>query len=245
MEEILTMSMEELDKLKVVQEIQKKRITQIEGAKLLGISTRQLRRDYASYKKHGARGLVSKKRGKPSNRRIPDKVRESVLQAIQADYPDFGPTLAHEKLTDLEGKYQFKIGIESVRKIMIQAGLRRVRRRKEINHHQMRPRRSAFGELIQIDGSPHDWFEGRAESCCLLVAVIDGNKTQASLQLPELCSLSERRTKQVRSVAFILAPALKASLTPSILPFSAASISKTIYPSPSKKLDSRIVFFLR
>ena len=164
------MSLNEVDRLKILGQIKLKEITQIEGAKRIGIGKRQMIRVYKLFKKEGLAGVISKKRGNASNNRLPDKVREGVLKAIKTKYSDFGPTLAHEKIVDEEG---FQIGLESVRQLMIKSGLWTSKLRKRIKPHQMRTRRPQRGELIQIDGSPHDWFEGRSAKCCLLVAIDD------------------------------------------------------------------------
>lgn len=164
------MSLKEVDRLRVLEQIKAKEISQKEGAKLIGIEKRQMIRVYKEYKKYGPASVVSKKRGKVSNRRLPDVVRDSVVRVIKAQYDDFGPSLAQEKLRDL---HAFKIGVESVRQLMIGAGVWHPKQRKRIQPHQMRVRRPQRGELIQIDGSPHDWFEGRSERCCLLVAIDD------------------------------------------------------------------------
>lgn len=166
----IIMSLKEVDKLGIIQKIEGKKINQKEGAKRLGITERQMRRLCKNFRQHGASSIASKKRGQPSNRRISNPIREAILKAIRENYADFGPTLAHEKLTEI---HELKIGVETVRKLMIEAGLWKPRARKRMKVHQMRTRRPQRGELIQIDGSPHDWFEGRADKCCLLIAIDD------------------------------------------------------------------------
>lgn len=168
--EYVCMSLKEVDRLKILERVKSKKITQVKAAEEIGISKRQMIRIYKTFQQQGISGIVSRKRGKPSNRKMSEQVREAVLKTIQTKYSDFGPTLAHEKLTGLE---HFKIGLESVRQLMIRGGLWKKKTRKQIKPHQMRTRRSQRGELVQIDGSPHDWFEGRAPKCCLLLAVDD------------------------------------------------------------------------
>jgi hypothetical protein len=167
------MSLGEVDRLEIIRDICHKRIKQKEGAKRLGRTVRQTRRLCKEFTEKGVISLVSKKRGKPSNRRISDEVSKAVIAAIRERYLDFGPSFAHEKLTDPEGLHKFKIGVESVRQLMIDAGIWKAKGRKQIDHHQGRVRRPELGELVQLDGSPHAWFEDRAESCCLLLAVDD------------------------------------------------------------------------
>lgn len=164
------MSLSEISRLEVVDRIVAKRITQAKGAEQLGISRRQMVRICNKHKQEGPAGLVSKHRGKPSNNHLSDEVRKGVSRLIKAHYADFGPTFAHQKLTEL---HKLKLSVESTRKIMIEEKIWRGKKRKAMRHHPMRQRRSSLGELVQIDGSPHDWFEGRAPRCCLLVFVDD------------------------------------------------------------------------
>lgn len=170
MDELLTMSNRELTRLEVMQRLKGKHLTQKEAAQLLGISTRQVKRLWRDYRKKGAKGLVSARRGKPSNNRLDAEVAQQALDLIKEKYEDFGPTLAHEKLTE---KHGLSISRESVRKLMIEEGIWKAKRAKKSVVHQMRERRACFGELIQIDGSDHDWFEGRGPRCCLLVFIDD------------------------------------------------------------------------
>lgn len=168
--EVITMSKKEVCRLEIIQQLSCRTITQIEAAKQLKLSTRQVRRIHKDYMRLGANALVSKKRNRPSNNQVgPNKIKRA-LELLRTDYEGFGPTLAQEKLYE---KHQLKFSIETVRKIMITHGLWKPKGRKKVKHHQMRPRRSCFGELVQIDGSPHDWFEGRSERCCLIVFIDD------------------------------------------------------------------------
>jgi transposase len=170
MDELLTMSNRELTRLEVMQRLKGKHLTQKEAAQLLGISTRQVKRLWRDYRKKGAKGLVSTRRGKPSNNRLDAKVAQQALDLIKEKYEDFGPTLAHEKLTEIHG---LSMSRESVRKLMIEEGIWKAKRAKKSVVHQMRERRACLGELVQIDGSDHDWFEGRGPRCSLLVFIDD------------------------------------------------------------------------
>ena len=114
--------------------------------------------------------MVSRRRGKPSNHRLDAEVEQKVLDLINEKYRDFGPTLAHEKLTE---KHKLRISRESVRRIMIAEGMWKPKRAKKPSAHQMRERRACFGELVQIDGSDHAWFEERGPKCTLLVYIDD------------------------------------------------------------------------
>jgi transposase len=166
------MSNREITRLEVMQRLKEKRLTQKEAAGMLGISTRQVKRLWRAYRKRGAPGLVSKRRGKPSNNRLDAGVAQQALDLIKERYADFGPTLAHEKLTEV---HQLKLSRESVRRIMIEEGVWKPKRAKQPSAHQMRERRACFGELVQIDGSDHDWFEGRGPKCTLLVYIDDAS----------------------------------------------------------------------
>jgi transposase len=170
MEELLTMSKKELTRLEVMQRLEQKRMRQKEAAEILGISTRHVRRLLHAYRKHKEKGLISKRRGKPSNNRLMAETRQQAIDLLHSRYYDFGPTLAHEKLTEV---HELTISVESVRKIMIEEGLWKPKKVKRKVVHQMRLRRACLGELVQIDGSPHAWFEDRGPVCTLLVYIDD------------------------------------------------------------------------
>lgn len=170
MDKLLQMSAKELSRLEVMQRLSGKRMSQKEAGKILGLSTRQIKRLLKRYRQDGAAGLVSRHRGRKANNRLSEEVKRKALNLLKTKYQDFGPTLAHEKLVE---KDKFKLSDESVRKLMIAEGLWKARKAKKVVVHQLRARRACFGELVQIDGSPHDWFEGRAERCTLLVFIDD------------------------------------------------------------------------
>jgi hypothetical protein len=164
--------MKEIGRLEVLEEVASRRITQVEAARRLGLSRRQVIRLSQQLKQLGALGLVSKRRGQASNNRLCDVLKAQVIELIKKHYPDFGQTLAHEKLTE---QHQLMLSVESCRRLMIEAGIWKGKKRKVTQIHQMRRRRPCVGELIQIDGSPHDWFEGRAPKCTLLVFIDDAS----------------------------------------------------------------------
>lgn len=164
------MSNREITRLEVMQRLKDKRLTQEEAAQMLGISTRQVKRLWRTYRKQGAKGLVSARRGKPSNNRLDAGIAQQTLDLIKEKYPDFGPTLAHEKLTEV---HKLQLSRESVRRIMIEEGVWKPKHAKEPSSHQMRERRACLGELVQIDGSEHAWFEDRGPKCTLLVFIDD------------------------------------------------------------------------
>jgi transposase len=179
METLLSMSTKELSRLEVVQRLSKKQMSQKEAGEILQLSTRQIKRLLKRYKKQGAAGLISKHRGRQAANRLSESVKKRALDLLRTKYQGFGPTLAHEKLVEKE---KIKLSVESVRKLMIEENLWKSRKLKKIVTHQLRERRACFGELVQIDGSPHDWFEGRAEACVLLVFIDDATGKLVELQ---------------------------------------------------------------
>jgi transposase len=170
MDELLQMSAKELSRVEVMQKLSEKRMSQKEAGAMLDISTRQIKRLLKAYRKKGATGLVSKQRGRPSHNRLSEDVKKRALNLLKTKYQGFGPTLAHEKLVEKE---KLRLSDESVRQLMIAEDLWKARKAKKLVVHQLRERRACFGELVQIDGSPHDWFEGRADPCVLLVFIDD------------------------------------------------------------------------
>ena len=177
----LKMTLKEADRLAVMKQLEQKKINLKTASKDLGISYRHQIRLWQSYQREGPKGLISKKRGKPGNRCCSNELIKRVLCLIQEKYYDYGPTLIKEKL---EEKHNIKLAKETIRYLMIKNGLWKAKKTKEKKVYARRTRRSRYGELIQIDGSYHAWFEGRAEKCCLLVCVDDA--TSAIMYL-EFC----------------------------------------------------------
>lgn len=167
---ILTMSKKEVKRCEVLKMAQEKKITQKQGARKIGVSQRHFRRLMRKYRRDGPEGLISRHRGKPSNNRMLPEKREAIIEKLQTEYTDFGPTLASEKLKEREG---LKVSKETVRQIMIQEGLHKPKKRKIERIRQMRERRQHRGELVQIDGSYHAWLEDRAGKACLILFVDD------------------------------------------------------------------------
>ena len=168
--ETITMSMREVDRLKTVQAVVDRMLRMGQAAQRLGLSRRQMERLVDRYKADGASGLVSRKRGRPSNHQLEPGVQERVMTLIRERYPDFGPTLACEKLRECHG---LPLAKETVRRLMTAAGLWIPRKQRAAKIHQPRNRRACLGELVQIDGSDHAWFEDRAPACTLLVFIDD------------------------------------------------------------------------
>lgn len=164
------MSQKEVGRLAVIRRVLSGDLTQTRAARLLGLSTRQVKRLCRRVREQGARGLVSLRRGQPSARRIGSQQRDRYVQLVREHYADFGPLLAHEYLRREHG---FAWSVETLRGWMVQAGLWQARRRRAQRVHSPRARRACLGELVQIDGSHHDWFEGRAAKCCLIAFIDD------------------------------------------------------------------------
>lgn len=179
---LITMNQQEVLRLQIMERLKNGELGQGEASKILKISCRQVRRLVKIYKQQGAKSLVSKKRGKPSNNRICEETKRNILTIIKEKYIDFGPTFLGEKLLE---NHNIIVSKETLRQFMISENIWETKRRKKAQIHQMRERRSCFGELIQIDGSPHDWFEGRGEKCCLLVFIDDATGMLVNLRFEE------------------------------------------------------------
>src|SRR5712675_313303 len=179
---VITMSHNELTRLRVLIDIADGRLSVADATGLIGVGGRQIYRLLEAFRAHGADGVISRKRGGPSNRALGSVFRETVLAIVRERYADFGPTLAAEKLSELHG---LDLGVETLRQWMIEAGLwlRRKDRLKRI--HQPRARRDCLGELVQIDGSEHWWFEDRGSQSTLLVYVDDATSRLMHLKFVE------------------------------------------------------------
>jgi transposase len=167
---LVTLNMRELDRLKVIQAVVEMGLKPGRAAERLDLTVRQVERLVARYRESGAAGLISRKRGLASNHQLLAGKAEHALALIRERYPDFGPTLACEKLHE---SHAIGMSVETVRTLMIAAGLWIPRSQRAPTIHQPRARRACFGELVQIDGSEHTWFEDRAPVCTLLVYVDD------------------------------------------------------------------------
>lgn len=167
---VLAMSASERDRLVVLEQRTTGLIGQAAAAERLDLSVRQLRRLEVRYAADGAAGLVSRQRGRASNNRLCANVAARIDRLLADKYPDFGASLAAEKLLELD---KITVSRETVRRRQIALGLARPKRRRARRVHRPRDRRPRFGELIQIDGSRHDWFEDRGPGCTLIVFIDD------------------------------------------------------------------------
>jgi len=179
MEGLLEMNRKEREQLKTMIRLEEKTLTQKVAAEQLGLGIRQTQRLFKAYLNKGEAALISKKRGRKSNNRLPNSLREKVAEIVAQNYEDFGPTFAHEKLSEI---HKINISVGSVRNIMVENAIWSSRKRKQIKVHQRRDPRDCWGELLQMDGSYHDWFEQRAPECCLIVLIDDATSRIMWLQ---------------------------------------------------------------
>ena len=149
-------------RIKIFDLLALKTINQNEASKSLKLSVRQIRRIAKRYYSFGVQCLLSKKIGQSSNNKLPDAIRNTYLNIVRDKYPDFGPTFAHEKLTEL---HDAQFSIETLRQWMIAEKIWIPHSTPTKRVHPLRERRSCVGELVQIDGSKHLWFEDRGEYC--------------------------------------------------------------------------------
>lgn len=179
---VVAMSYRELSRFDTLQRVKRRDLRVEDAAVLLGLSRRQISRLLTRLDGEGPVGLVSRKRGRPSNRRHSDAFREQIVTIVREHYADFGPTLAREYLIERHG---ITVACETLRQLMIKAGLWKDREARRPRPYQPRYRRDCRGELIQIDGSKHWWFEGRGPQCTLLVYIDDATSELMHLKMVE------------------------------------------------------------
>ncbi len=171
--DMITMSRRETKRLHIIHQALDKRITQKKAAEIVGLSSRQLRRMIKRVREEGDDGISHRTRGKTSKRRVPMKIKEKVLKLFKEKYHDFGPTFASEKLFDV---HAIKISKETLRLWLNKENIP-YEKRKGRKHRQWRERKHHFGEMVQMDGSHHDWFEGRGPKCVLMGYIDDATGT--------------------------------------------------------------------
>lgn len=162
--------MREINRLKILQDVIDRNLRPGQAAEMLGITPRHCSRLLKRYRQSEALGMNNQGRGRTGNRQLPISLTELALNIIRERYPDFGPTLAREKLAENHG---IVLGKETLRRLMIKTGLWVPRKQRAPKIQQPRYRRACCGELIQIDGCDHHWFENRAPVCTALVYVDD------------------------------------------------------------------------
>src|ERR1700692_1884918 len=175
---VVLMSKRELNRIDVLARLDGRRLTASAAADLMRVTLRQPHRLLKRYRDGGAPAIANRRRGRPSNNRLSDVVRDHAIALVREHYADFGPTLAAEKLGE---RHDVRVSRETLRGWMRRAGIWLPRaERKRIQ--QPRYRREHFGELIQIDGSDHRWFEDRAAPCTLLVFIDDATSRLMELR---------------------------------------------------------------
>jgi transposase len=155
--ETISMSVDERRRLEVLSRVRSGELRVVDASKLLSLSYRQALRVWQRYQQEGDAGLVHKGRGRPSNRQPTIGLQEQVLSLYREHYHDYGPTLAAECLAEEQG---VTVSVTTLRRWLVQAGLWERKRKRKL-HRRRRERRARVGELVQLDGSHHDWFEGR------------------------------------------------------------------------------------
>lgn len=175
-------TMQELERAEIIKACVNGEITSTLAAKRLQITTRQVRRLQRQFAESGLEGMISGRRGKASNNQLEPGLAQKALKLVRDHYADFGPTLACEHLLERHGVALSK---ETLRRLMIDAGLWIPRGARRSALHQPRERRACVGELVQIDGSPHDWFEQRGPACALLAFVDDATGRLMQLHFAE------------------------------------------------------------
>ena len=168
-EETFVLTENDMDRLSVIRCVLERKLTWSDAARQLGVGERQIGNLAAKVRAEGNKGIVHGLRGKPSNHRLKPGLLDDALEIVKDRYPDFGPTFANEKLESLHG---VGLSTETLRQGMITRGIWIGRARKP-PHRSWRPRRACIGELVQLDASYHDWFEGRGPECALLIYVDD------------------------------------------------------------------------
>jgi len=168
----ITMSLTEVKKYDIIKKVLNKELNGTEAAKLLNLTPRHIRRLKKKVDNDRIRALAHGNRGKPGNRRIPDNERKKIAVLINRKYPDFGPTLATEKLAELD---KIKRSRGAIRSIMIKEEIWKPKQKKKETHREWRQRKASKGELVQYDGSYEHWFEDRGGEVCLLASIDDAD----------------------------------------------------------------------
>jgi transposase len=157
-EDLITLSQREIERLKIIHKVMDRQMRQVKASELLGITDRQVRNIMVKVRERGDKAIAHGNRGRAAPNKMGAEVEDRIAEIVKRRYQDFGPTLASEKLSEREGIH---VGREKLRQIMIVNGLWKVRRRRKRDGHQWRERKAYYGEMVQMDGSHHDWLEER------------------------------------------------------------------------------------
>lgn len=186
--EKITMSSKEINQIEIFEKLKNRIITQKKAAFLLKLSERQVRNKFKRFSQMGPLGLIHCNRGKASKLKWSQQEKDQALLFLQLpEWKDFGPTFASEKLAEL---HNIKISAETLRQVMIHEHLWKPKQRRPV-YRQRRERKPCFGMLIQLDGSNHDWFEGRGSRCTLLVFIDDATSQVVWLEFVNAESTQE------------------------------------------------------
>lgn len=180
--QLLTMSKKDIDRHDVLKRLIRKEIKRYHAASLLHLTVRHITRLKQAVIARGAKALIHKQRGEPSHHRLREKERTKIVDLLKEKYNDFGPTFAAEKLREI---HKINHDPKTIRAIQMKEGLWKPRQaKKKDSHRSWRPRRAAFGEMLQFDGSYHDWFEGRGgmKETCLLATIDDATSRVVAAQ---------------------------------------------------------------
>lgn len=167
--DIIMVRQKELKRLHVIHKVIEGTLTQKEASGLISLSERQIRRIVTRIKEEGDVGIIHKSRGKPSKRKLSHKLKERIIELYRTTYKGFGPTLFTEKLEEIE---EIRISNETIRTWLMEEGEWKKHRKRKA-HRQWRERKDHYGEMIQMDGSHHDWFEGRGPKCVFMGYIDD------------------------------------------------------------------------
>lgn len=164
------MTSKEINRYTIIKKLINKEINGTQSADLLKLTIRHIKRLKARVKKYGPKALIHGNRGKPSNRRIPEKEKERIINLLHKHYPDFKPGFASEKLSE---QHNIVRDPKTIRQIMIEQDLWKPRKKKQKEYRSWRQRKACYGEMEQFDGSYEHWFEDRGLYCCLLASIDD------------------------------------------------------------------------
>jgi len=157
-EDFITLSQKEIERLRIIHKVIDRQMKQVKASEMLGITDRQVRNIILKIREKGDEAIAHGNRGRVSPNKMRTDLEDRIGRIVKRCYPDFGPTLASEKLWERDG---IQVGREKLRQIMILKGLWKIHRRKKREVHQWRERKAYYGEMVQMDGSHHDWLEGR------------------------------------------------------------------------------------
>jgi len=173
--EVITLSRKEINRLRVIHQVMDRQLLQVDGARLLGLTDRQVRNIIQKVRQKGDEAIAHGNRGRVAANKMPEEQEERIGKIVEEHYWDFGPTLASEKLWERD---EIRVGREKLRQIMIERGIWKVRKRRDRPLHPWRERKVYLGEMVQMDGSHHEWLEDRGPKMVFMGYIDDAtNRT--------------------------------------------------------------------